>query len=414
LNGPTASVPPVAGVFFPLDDELALLPSRYTPHVHEALVRLGAWMPFAQAAALLDHLLGVQVSADTLRRQTEAAGDAFVACQSAEAEFILQTSPPSLASSDRLVVSADGAMVPLRQGEWGEVKTVAVGEVDLTGKTTKLSYFSRLCDAATFTELATAELSRRGVPQAEQVAAVVDGAEWLQGFLDVQCPQAVRILDFPHAAQRVSQISHALFGEGSVVQQEWLARQLKTLAQQGPQPLLAAIEKEVRAEPMKAAKVAEDLAYLEKRVGQMQYPAYQARGWPIGSGIVESANKLVVEARLKGAGMHWERTNVNGMLALRTIVCSARWEEVWGVMVRQLRQQAEAQRRKRHAEREGQGVPAQEEQTARQEEVRQGRVPVEVLRAALAEEKPQPHPWKRAWSVRRQIQEIDQPAAARL
>jgi hypothetical protein len=46
----------------------------------------------------------------------------------------------------------------------------------------------------------------------------------------------------------------------------------------------------------------------------MQYPHYQSQHWPIGSGMVESANKLVVEARLKGAGMHWKRENVDPML----------------------------------------------------------------------------------------------------
>jgi hypothetical protein len=44
---------------------------------------------------------------------------------------------------------------------------------------------------------------------------------------------------------------------------------------------------------------------------------------------VESANKLLVQARLKGAGMHWERSHVNPMLALRTIVCNDRWIEHW-------------------------------------------------------------------------------------
>jgi hypothetical protein len=58
------------------------------------------------------------------------------------------------------------------------------------------------------------------------------------------------------------------------------------------------------------------LAYLEKRAGQMQYPRYQAAGWPIGSGMVESANKLVMQARLKGAGMHWLMGNLNPMHAL--------------------------------------------------------------------------------------------------
>ncbi len=64
-------------------------------------------------------------------------------------------------------------------------------------------------------------------------------------------------------------------------------------------------------------------------MAQMQYPAFQAQGWPIGSGMVESANKLVVEARLKGAGMHWSRASVNPLLALRNAVCNDRWAEAW-------------------------------------------------------------------------------------
>ena len=59
------------------------------------------------------------------------------------------------------------------------------------------------------------------------------------------------------------------------------------------------------------------VAYLQKREKQMQYREYQAAGWPIGSGMVESANKIVVEARLKGAGMHWDPAHVNKMLILR-------------------------------------------------------------------------------------------------
>ena len=82
------------------------------------------------------------------------------------------------------------------------------------------------------------------------------------------------------------------------------------------------------------------LAYLEKREAQMQYPAFQAQGWPIGSGVVESANKLVVEARLKGGGMHWARPNVNPVLGLWNIVCSGRWAEEWPRIALRLRKPA--------------------------------------------------------------------------
>jgi hypothetical protein len=77
--------------------------------------------------------------------------------------------------------------------------------------------------------------------------------------------------------------------------------------------------------------------YLEKRADLIDYPRYLAAGLPIGSGIVESANKLVVEARLKGAGMHWARPHANELLALRSVICSARWEGHWPEMSRGLR-----------------------------------------------------------------------------
>ena len=61
----------------------------------------------------------------------------------------------------------------------------------------------------------------------------------------------------------------------------------------------------------------------------MQDPAFRRAGWPIGFGMVESANTLVVEARLKGTGMRLKRTTVHPMLALRNRVCNERWQETW-------------------------------------------------------------------------------------
>src|SRR5881275_2729585 len=103
--------------------------------------------------------------------------------------------------------------------------------------------------------------------------------------------------------------------------------------------------------------IKEKLAYLHKRETHMHYPTYQAAGWPIGSGSVESANKVVVEARLKGAGMRWERHNVNPMLALRNAVCNRRWNETWQTSRRQ-RQQSRQKLR-------GQRIQARSEQALR-------------------------------------------------
>src|SRR5947209_12956079 len=205
----------------------------------------------------------------------------------------------------------------------GEVTRNAHGEVGLE----HISTCSRLADAERFAEAALVETHRRGVEQAAAVCAVQDGAPWLQGLVDYHRVDAVRILDFAHAAEYVNEIGQAVQAAGGRLPVGWLEGVLHRLKHQGPQRVLTHLNWLVAHYP--SPVVQEKLAYLQKREAHMQYPRYQAAGWPIGSGNVESANKVVVEARLKGAGMRWERHNVNPMLVLRNAVCNRRWHETW-------------------------------------------------------------------------------------
>jgi hypothetical protein len=322
--------------FFPLDNELALLPGRLTPLLQDHLAHLGAWMPFAKAAALLECFTHTRVSESTAQRHTEAIGMAYQAVQHSEVEHIEQEWPEVEAGPDKLVLSVDGAFVPVLHGEWAEVKTLVVGEVGeaklVDGKTVvpthAHSYFSRVAEAELFQRLTFGELYRRRVEMAEQIATVSDGAEWIQGFIDFHTPTAVRILDFPHAAHRICQIGEAVLGTQHASLRAWQTRQLHLLKHHGGAGVIESLHSFAAAH-LTEAMVAENLAYLEKRVAQMQYPSFVSQGWPIGSGMVESANKLVVEARLKGAGMHWSRMSVNPLLALRNAVCNDRWAEAW-------------------------------------------------------------------------------------
>lgn len=353
-----ASAPPVAPGFFPLDDELALLPGHLTPTLHAWLVRLATYLPFAQAAALLSEIARVPLSEGTAQRLTYGAGATIVVHQTLEADRITREAPPPRPGPDCLLLSADGAMAPLIGGDWAEVKTLIAGEVVATPQpdalptvqTTALSSFSRLTEAEIFTQLATAETYARGVERAHRVVAVSDGAEWIQKLFDLQCPQAIRILDFPHAAQRLSQIAAASFGEGTPEARAWYETQRTALKEHGPDVVLERIAT-LRAAYPDQVTLAEDYAYLLKRRTLMDYPRYQAAGLPIASGCVESANKLVVEARLKRAGMHWQSTHVNPMVALRNVVCSERWASVWPQVVAMRRAEARVARRERQQRR---------------------------------------------------------------
>jgi hypothetical protein len=191
-----------------------------------------------------------------------------------------------------------------------------------------LSYFSRLTDSETFQRLTLVETQRRGVETAQHVVAVTDGALWIPGFVDYHRADAARVLDFGHAAEYVAQIGAVVGEADSAAFKTWLKDNLHTLKHAGATALLPTLQTLVEAHP-EQAELADALAYLEKRTTMMQYPQFQAQGWPIGSGSVESGNKLVVEARLKGSGMHWAEAHVNPMLSLRNAVCSARWTEAW-------------------------------------------------------------------------------------
>jgi len=138
----------------------------------------------------------------------------------------------------------------------------------------------------------------------------------------------VRILDFAHAAEHINQIGEFLHGEHSAESKAWLEKHLHELKHEGPKKMLLEFQKLQRKHPQEQV-VSGNLTYLKKREEQLQYPTFQAQGWPIGSGIVESGNKLVVEARLKGSGMHWHEKHINPMLALRTMICSKRWKQEW-------------------------------------------------------------------------------------
>jgi len=320
-----------------------LLPgSALTPSLVESLVRLGATVPFAQAADLLAHFTGVRVGAETVRRLTEAAGAVQVTIETTAVADLERTLPAAPEGPAVQLLSVDGAMAPRVGGEWGEVKTLALGEVVATDDgphTTGLSYFSRLTNATTFSRLSTVETHRQGTATAATVVAVSDGAIWCQGFIDWQCPDAVRVLDFPHAVEHLAGAAQAALGAGTAATSAWLGEQVHRLRHGAEDDALAALAALLETPGMSAEAgtlIRETQTYLATRRAHIRYATFVAAGYPIGSGCVESANKLVVEARLKGAGMHWARHNVDPLLALRCLIANGRWVEAWPVLWRRL------------------------------------------------------------------------------
>jgi hypothetical protein len=240
---------------------LGLSAGHLSSLVLEAVVRLATWMPFGRAVREVGWFLGVSLSETTVRRLTEAAGRSFEAVQTAQVEALEREAPPAPQGPPVQALYVDGAMVPLVGGVWGEVKTLAVGTVEVLPeggrrrgqqevRTTDLSYFSRMCDHETFTRLALVETHRRGTETAGTVCAVNDGAVWITACVQHHRPDAVRILDWPHAAAYVHAVAKAVFGDQTPAARAWVAQQQETLLHGDPALFLeglAALSEEVAA-----------------------------------------------------------------------------------------------------------------------------------------------------------------------
>lgn len=311
-------------------------------------MRLGAELPFAAAADVLALMTGTHLSPATIRRATIASG---VAARQLELAFIAELEAGGsddaapAADGERWQLSVDGSMVPLVQGEWREVRVATIGVLpspatDHPARLDALSHVAALCSADVFAREALGEVVRRGLDQAPQVAAVSDGAVWIQGFVDLQCPQAVRILDFAHAATYLAQAATDAFGVESAAGRAWFAQQRHELRHGDPDRVLAAL---AALPPSEARETA--TRYLGERRPMIAYQRFADAGWPLGSGCVESAHKHLVQARLKRRGMRWTPAVVAAMLALRVTLANQRWEAIWPRLTPQRRSERRAHRR---------------------------------------------------------------------
>jgi len=305
------------------------------------LGQFATMVSFEKAAKMLMQHHGVAVSASTSRRQTEALGACAEVVQNEQAEEVLHDSNTDEdMMSDKVekqVISSDGSYISLRNKVYAEVKTAVIGEVQENKKRSKqrpdqdvkmvnITYFSRMINSERFAELATGEVARRGFLHVRHACAVADGAEWIQDFIAAHRADAVRILDFYHAASYLSDIAGHVRNAGTTLPESWLEEQLHELKHQGPKKVLEEIHRLLK-DHSQIEDIKKFVNYLQKREKMMHYPGFRAQGWPIGSGSVESANTHVVQSRMDGPGMHWESRNVNPMLALRTGECNDRWEE---------------------------------------------------------------------------------------
>lgn len=322
------------------------------------MVRLGGKLAYRQAQEELGKFTHTQIGEKTIRDLAMKHGKACEEGEREEVERLERLAPQPKATPQKVLLSGDGAFVRLVGGEFLEIKNMAIGEFDTVVnnkgeervETRKISYFARSYRVREFERYALVETQRRGVENADVVVTPLDGAEWLQSLVSHHAPDAVRILDFPHSQEYLATAGKAYFGEGTADFTTWFGKATEDLKHNGPDATLnrlRTLHQQAQGQVDTQEAITKSLTYLDKRIDMIDYPSFLASGYPIGSGSVESGHKVVMQSRMKQAGMSWQVAHVDPMLALRCLICNDRWDEGWAATVQYRQKQRQLARHQR-------------------------------------------------------------------
>jgi hypothetical protein len=191
------------------------------------------------------------------------------------------------------------------------------------------TYVSSFGSIDEFGPMLRQEAIRRGLALALTVVLLIDGAEGLAKMGRDCFANAIQIVDFYHALERAGKVLVALLGSKEHPDyKKRLGRWSRLLLRDGVEKLIAQARREAK-EKGRGEAVEEHRGYFVNNVERMQYGTFRAKGYFIGSGVVEAGCKTVIGARCKQSGMFWGEPGAENILAFRCIHASRRLDLFW-------------------------------------------------------------------------------------
>jgi len=172
------------------------------------------------------------------------------------------------------------------------------------------------------------EAVREGLGRAQEVLYLGDGAEWVWNLKKDRWKDAVELLDFYHGGEHLWNLGHALHGEQEPALTQWVAPLRHQVRHGKEQQALRQIA-QLKPRRGEAGKVIRrEQNYFATHAGRMNYQTLAKRGWPIGSGAVESACRQK-QCRFKRCGQFWTKSGLRNLCALDEARRNRHWDELW-------------------------------------------------------------------------------------
>ncbi len=352
---------PAEGSTAPLDAWLDAAERTISLGVREMACRLnGDGQNFDKAAANLARTAQISLSGETLRVLVETEGKRVLQAQRS-GRLPLDWSAADCKSPEkttRIYVGSDGVMVPLvtdtektsrrrkiqekrrRRGRkarrlpprkpgadqpYKEFKIVTI--YDETQDHRLVSGTRGDCEAAG--RLMRREAGRVQLDRADEKVGNVDGSPWIRNQVERQSlPLDALGLDFYHLGENVHKARREIYGDDDEAGTRWAGQLLHVFKHDGYEAAWTQLLEWRLA--LKRGRAAADrlVNYVSERRAMICYPAFQAKGWQIGSGPTEATCKTLT-ARLKGSGMRWDSDNAEAIMALEALSQSNQWDSYW-------------------------------------------------------------------------------------
>jgi hypothetical protein len=354
-------------VVCPLDAELGLPERCYSDLLREWSGFGSADGSFREVVAMLERILGWPLSVQAL--ETTAREDALDVAAFYERPVEVEAAVVDAATI--LVAQADGKGVPMvqsglvarpaRRGKGAppnrmreavvtalytiqpyprtpeEVTTALLRETDRPAPRSRPRPVNKelratLDGKAVALARLAARAQRRDGPQIVDRVALTDGAHALQDQMRAALPEHTLVLDIIHAVEYLWAAGNALLGERHPERTAWVRSHLLALLRGQVDAVVTALSTDVAESGLSATRrdtIATTIGYYQRNAPFMHYDQYLARGWPIGTGVIESACGHLVKDRLQQAGMRWTTDGAHAILDLRAIRLTDDWDPYW-------------------------------------------------------------------------------------
>jgi hypothetical protein len=225
------------------------------------------------------------------------------------------------------------------RSDWREPKLLIIYEMDEQGRMvpgSKAVVDGTFAGPDELMELLAMHLHKLGAASAAAVAFGGDGAPWIWERWDwvikrvgLETGRVTKTLDWCHAVHHISLALEYVLKDSK--QRREVFKSLRKQLKQGNWLDVVLELARLAGDLPNEHPLWTELDYLERHglAGHLAYATLRRRGLPLGSGAVESAIRRMINLRLKGNSISWYEENAEGMLLLRCLVLTDRWDETF-------------------------------------------------------------------------------------